>query len=119
MLEFIDTHFEANYLKNEFIMHANPNTWFDRKTNSMSYGWFDWIMLETDLKKCNLEWLFRKYFYADNRRTLWHLAVRNGLPRRLNEICEQLNVELDHHDASSDCRAYDRDWETTTLNYTS
>jgi DNA polymerase III epsilon subunit-like protein len=76
-------------------------------------GYFDWVMLLADLEFNDLRYRFlRTVRESGVRSTINYLkeAVKQGLmdgPEnyKLNTVCAQMKIPLQHHDAESDRRA--------------
>lgn len=97
----------TNYPR-EFICHALPNKFYDKKRGSMSWPYIDYHFLEWAFRKEDLHWSFWKVFSQEKLTSTIQLARDfSGEYRghKLDKWAETIGFKLDHHKAQSDTYA--------------
>lgn len=98
---------EHNYTR-PFICHANPDKFYDKKRERISWPHIDFHFLEWTFKKENLHYSFYKVFSSSKIESTITMARKytgRRFGHKLDKWCEELNIELNHHEAKSDTYA--------------
>lgn len=92
----------------EFICHALPDRFFDKKRNTMSWPHIDYHFLEWAFRKEELQWSFWKVFAHEKIVSTIKLAREYSGEHRghkLDRWASHIGFNLDHHKAQSDTYA--------------
>lgn len=107
-LHFLVPYKDEKNFPREFICHALPDKFFDKKTKKWSWPYIDYFFLEWVFRKENLHFSFFKVFSQGKLTSTIKMAREFTGERRghkLNIWAKRLGIELKHHEAMSDAMA--------------
>ena len=99
------------YLKHghfDFVCHALPEKFYDPRRKQTSFPHIDFHFLEWSFRKLGFGYSFNKAFRVEQIEstiTVRRKATKSHRGHGLGVVCDELGIELDHHNCISDAKA--------------